>query len=115
MKLDKSNKKIELPRLLYYCDGELIRNIWKEILPPMPEADAIYYIKKEEEMKEQPDWEIACDTCEYLKECEKHNGSKDDVEGCRALAGTHFCKLSWKPFFEYCDSKKEEVRNDNKK
>jgi hypothetical protein len=59
--------------------------------------------------KQEIDWDTACDTCDYVIECEKHNGSRHDALGCRAIAGCHLCKLSWKPFFE--DSCKKDNKN----
>ena len=52
-------------------------------------------------------WNTVCLECPYLKECEKHNGKYSEVEGCHAIAGTHFCKLSWEPFFEDCKNLSE--------
>jgi hypothetical protein len=64
-------------------------------------------ISAEKIRKQEIDWNTACLFCEYLKQCEEHNGKYSDVEGCYILAGTHLCELSWKPFFEDCSKEKK--------
>jgi hypothetical protein len=46
---------------------------------------------------------LKCETCQYLKECEEHNGALTEVENCSAIKGTHFCKASWDPFVALMD------------
>jgi len=51
--------------------------------------------------------ELNCETCEFLKQCEKEFGELGNPSGddCGAVIGTHFCVASWKPFFELCKCK----------
>jgi len=55
--------------------------------------------------------EINCERCEYKNECEKEYGKeRQDGDDYRAICGTHFCKLSWKPFYQL---REKNIKMDN--
>lgn len=43
---------------------------------------------------------IECEYCIFKKECEEmHGAEREDYDDYRAVRGTHYCKLSWLPFY----------------